>query len=129
MNLIPRNFFLDDVFDDFLTSKPNHQFKCDIYEKDNEYHIEMDAPGFSKDNLMVEVDNGYVTIKLAKSESKEDKDKNYIRRERNVTEYQRSFYVGDVDSEQIKATFKDGTIDVVVPKPELVETKKVIAIE
>lgn len=129
MQLIPRNFYLDDIFEDFLTHRDNHRFKCDIYEKDDKYYIDMDAPGFSKENLTVEVDKGYLTIKLAKTDETEDENKNYIRRERTVTEYQRSFYVGDIDSEKISATFKNGTINIEIPKADLIETKKVINIE
>jgi len=129
MQLIPKNFYLDDFFDDFLTSRDNHRFKCDIYEKDNKYYIDMDAPGFSKENLTIEVDKGYLMVKLSKTNEEEDEKKNYIRRERTITEYQRSFYVGDIDDEKISASFKNGTINIVIPKNEIIETKKIINIE
>ena len=58
MNLIPRNFFLDDVFNDFLAVKELPTFKCDIYEKDNKYFLEADLPGFSKEDIVIEVDEG-----------------------------------------------------------------------
>ena len=129
MDLIPRSFFLDDMFDNFLTSKDTNSFKCDIYEKDGNYCIEMDAPGYTKDNIKIDCDNGYLTIKVSKSDESTDDGKNYIRKERSTREYQRTFYVGDVDTNDIKATFKDGILKIDLPKPEVVETKKTIEIE
>ena len=128
MNLIPRNFFLDDFLDDFFVPRDNN-LKCDIYEKDGAYHIEMDAYGFKKDDFKIECDNGYLTISVAKNEEKNDERKTYIRRERYSKEYRRSFYVGDLDSENIKASFKDGVLRITIPKKEEIETRKVIDID
>lgn len=129
MNLIPRNFFLDDLFDDFLASKDTSNLKCDIYEKDGKYHIEMDAIGFNKDDMNISYDNGYLTVELSTNEEKEDKKKNYIRRERYQKDYKRTFYVGETKSEEITANFKDGVLKVTVPKQEKIESKKKIEIE
>ena len=131
MKLVPRGegFFLDDVFSDFLSSKDTNSFKCDIYEKDNKYFIELDTPGCSKEDTSIECDNGYLTVKVSKKEENEDEGKNYIRRERSSREYSRSFYVGDVNPEMIKANFKNGCLIIEVPKQEKVETKKTIQIE
>ena len=54
MDLIPRKFYLDDIFDDFISSKKEQNMKCDIYEKDGNYHIEMDIPGFDKKDIQIE---------------------------------------------------------------------------
>jgi HSP20 family protein len=129
MNLIPRDFFLDDVFSDFLTSKDTNHLKCDIYEKGNKYFIEMDMPGFKKEDAKIECDNGYITIKVSKNDEKIDESKNYIKKERYFNEYQRSFYVGDIDTNDIKASFKDGVVLVEVPKEEKTSTRKVIEIQ
>ncbi|CCZ59990.1 heat shock protein Hsp20 [Clostridium sp. CAG:710] len=131
MKLVPRDesFFLDDVFGDFLSSKDTANMKCDIYEKGDKYYIEMDTPGYSKDDTTIECDNGYLTVKVSKKEESSDEEKNYIRRERSTREYSRSFYVGDVDPESIKASFKNGCLTVEVPKEEKKETKKLIQIE
>lgn len=129
MNLIPRNFFLDDLFDDFLTSKDTNNLKCDIYEKDGKYNIEMDAIGFNKEDMNILYDNGYLTVELSTNEEKEDKKKNYIRRERYQKDYKRTFYVGEINSEEITANFKDGVLKVTVPKQEKIESKKKIEIE
>lgn len=130
MNLIPRgDFFLDDVFNNFLNSKDTNSFKCDIYEKDGKYFIEMDTPGINKEDTTIECDNGYLTVKVSAKKENSDEGKNYIRRERSMREVSRSFYVGDVDPDKIKANFKNGCLTIEVPKQEKVETKKTIQIE
>lgn len=129
MNLIPKDFFLDDVFSDFLTSKESNNLKCDIYEQDGKYYIEMDAHGFKKDDLNIEFDKGYLNISIAKNEEKKDEGRNYIRKERYSKEYKRSFYIGDIDAENLKAEFNDGLLKISIPKKEEVENKKIINIE
>ena len=130
MKLIPRDdFFLEDVFSDFLSSKDTNSFKCDIYEKEGKYYIELDTPGCSKEDTSIECDNGYLTVKVSKKMENNDEGKNYIRRERSAKEYSRSFYVGDVDTDKIKANFKNGCLTIEVPKEEKIETKKTIQIE
>ena len=130
MNLIPRKYYLDDIFDNFLSVPEESNMKCDIYEKDGVYHIEMDIPGFDKKDIKVECDKGYLTITAKKEEKEEEhKDKNYIRRERRYGTYKREFYLGELDSEKINAEFKDGVLTVTVPKKEEVETKTVIEIK
>ena len=130
MNLIPRKYYLDDIFDNFLSVPEESNMKCDIYEKDGVYHIEMDIPGFDKKDIKVECDKGYLTITAQKEEKEEEhKDKNYIRRERRYGTYKREFYLGELDSEKINAEFKDGVPTVTVPKKEEVETKTVIEIK
>ena len=71
MNLIPRNFFLDDFFDDFGKVRVN-DFKCDIYEEDNDYVVEMDVPGFNKDEINIDVENGYLTISAEHSDERNE---------------------------------------------------------
>lgn len=131
MDLIPRKFYLDDVFNDFISSRKEDTMKCDIYEKGGDYHIEMDIPGFEKKDISVETKDGYLTIKAEKSNEAEeqDQDKNYIRRERSYGKYERSFYLGDLDGDKVEAEFQNGMLKVVVPKKEEIETKKVIEIK
>lgn len=127
MNIIPKSFYLDDIFDNFDSTR-NNNMKCDIYEKDGDYHIEIDIPGFDKKDIKVECDNGYLTVTAKKDEEAEDKSKNYIRRERSYGKYQRSFYIGDMDSSEIRAKFKHGMLKIIVPKVETKETKRHIEI-
>lgn len=131
MDLIPRKFYLDDIFDDFISSKKEQNMKCDIYEKGGDYHIEMDIPGFDKKDISVETKDGYLTIKAEKTNevNEEDKDKNYIRRERSYGKYERSFYLGDLDENKVDAQFQNGMLKITVPKKEEVDNRKVIEIK
>ena len=130
MDLFPRTVYLDDIFDDFLSTKKEQNMKCDIYEENNNYHIEVDIPGFDKKDISVEVKDGYLIISAVKNNEVEDKDskRNYIRRERVYGKYERSFYVGDLDEDKINAEFNNGMLKIVVPKKEKQENKKIIEI-
>ena len=127
-----RKYYLDSIFDDFMDDMepryPMETMKCDIYEKDGAYHIEADVPGFKKEEIAVECEDGYVTISAEKNEETEDSDKKYLKRERNYSKTTRKFYVGDIDSNEIKAEFKDGILSLVVPKQEKLPNKKTIDI-
>lgn len=111
----------------------------DIKENDTGYEMTIDLPGFSKDEVSVDLQNGYLIISAAKgldqnkAESDEEAKKgNYIRRERYVGSCQRSFYVGDaITHEDVKAKFKHGILTIEIPKKDAnqVEAKKYIAIE
>ena len=139
MSISPRmmsnKVYLNGMFDDFLFSRfKNSTFerlKCDIYEKDNVYYLEMDIPGFDKKDIQIESKNGYLTIVAEKKveNDDEDKKKNYIRRERCYGKYERSFYLGDLESDNIEASFTDGILKIVVPKKEESENKKFIEIK
>ena len=106
--------------------------QCDIYEKDGIYNIEMDVPGFNKEDIKMEFTDGYLTILAERhTEEKDNLDKKYIRRERKMHQKcERKFYVGDINDELIKAEFKDGMLLVSIPKEEKVkETKRIINID
>ena len=144
------SIFNDNVFDDFFDfpfyddraekklygHHAANLMKTDIQEHDNGYTLEMDLPGFKKDEIQIELNNGYMTISAAKGLDEDEKDKKsgkYIRRERYTGSCQRSFYVGeDVTEEDIKAEFKHGILKLFVPKKEAkpaVEQKKYVSIE
>ena len=108
--------------------------KTDIREHEQGYELDVDLPGFKKDEITVDLENGYLTISAAKGLDKDEQDKKgkYIRRERYAGAMQRSFYVGDiVTQEDIKAKFEDGILKLSIPKKDAkaVEAKKTIAIE
>ncbi|MDD4298478.1 MAG: Hsp20/alpha crystallin family protein [Bacilli bacterium] len=128
MNLIPRKFYLDDIFDEFLISGTNN-FKCDIYEKDDNYFLEADIPGFKKEDIKIEVEDGYLTISVHKEDENKEEGKNYLRRERYAGSFKRKFYLGNIDDENIKAEFKEGTLKIIVPKKEDLPNIKKIEIE
>ena len=108
--------------------------KTDVKETDTGYEVDIDLPGFKKDEINAQLDNGYLTISAAKGLDKDEKDKKgkYIRKERYAGAMSRSFYVGEgVTQEDIKAKYEDGILRLSVPKKEAkaVENKKYIAIE
>ena len=130
MNLIPRSFFFDDDFDGFFTpTSKRSDMKCDIYEEGNNYHIVMDVPGYDKNDINIEVKDGYLTIKASKASEENNESKKYIRRERVYSEVQRSFALGDVNVENIDAKFENGTLSIIIPKQETEETKRTIEIK
>ena len=131
MSLVPRNFYLDDIFDDFHPAPMRMDtMKCDVYEKDGSYNIEVDIPGYDKKDISVECDDGLLTITAEKNyeNNEEDKNKKYIRRERHYGKFSRTFTFNDINDEAIRADFKDGTLKIVIPKKEKNDTKKVIEI-
>ena len=123
--LTNRNFntfdIFDDIFDNFFKpttfSNKVGNMRADIKENEKEYELAVDLPGFEKKDINLTLNDGYLTIS-AKTEEKEEDKSNYIRRER-VCSYQRSFYVGDVVSEEdIKAKYNNGTLTLNIPKME-----------
>ena len=112
----------------------NNVMKTDVKETDTGYEVDIDLPGFKKDEINAQLDNGYLTISAAKGLDKDEKDKKgkYIRKERYAGAMSRSFYVGEgITQEDIKAKYEDGIVRLSVPKKEAkaVENKKYIAIE
>ena len=107
----------------------------DVRETDKGYMVDIDMPGFKKDDISLDLQNGYLTVSAHRNSSHEDKDNNgrWLRRERYAGSCSRSFYVGeDVKDSDIHASYKDGTLCLETPKPEAqqqVETKHQIAIE
>ena len=128
MRLMPRSYYLDDLFDNFLSSEDS-KMKCDIYESEGKYHIEMDIPGFRKDEIKIECNKGNIVITAENSDEQKDEDKKYLRRERVYGKYQRSFYLGDIVEDEIEASFDNGILHIVVPKLEEKETKKYIEVK
>ncbi len=138
MMMIPRrhDFDLwDDMFTDpFFTESESKLMKTDIKEKKDKYVIEMDLPGYEKDGIKVEIQDGYLTVhaKVNKQDNEEEKGK-FVRKERYTGECSRSFYVGEnVKEEDIKAKFRNGTLMLEVPKKEQhkqLPEKKYITIE
>ena len=151
-SIFGENLF-DDFFDDFFVffaydkqmkdaqkklygRRAGNMMKTDVRDHDDHYEIDVDLPGFKKEELSLELTDGYLTIKAAKGLDKDDKEKKtgkYIRRERYMGSMTRSFYVGDtITQEEIKAEYKNGVLKLTVPKPDpnkKVEKTNYIAIE
>ena len=95
--------------------------KTDVRETENSYELDVDLPGFKKEDVNVELKNGYLTIATSKSLDKDEKDQKgrYIRQERYAGAMSRSFYVGeDVQPSEISAKFENGILQLSVPKAE-----------
>lgn len=143
-SLFTENLF-DDFFDemdkDFFGKKnplygkhAQNMMKTDIREKDDSYELDVDLPGFKKDEIKVQLKDGYLTLSAAKGLDKDQQDKqgNYIRRERYAGTMSRSFFVGeDVAQEDIHAKYEDGILRLSVPKkaPKKIENTGYISIE
>ena len=145
-SIFGENLFDDDwmnfPFNDEFWGKKNplygkhaqNMMKTDIRETDGSYELDVDLPGFKKDEIQVQLKDGYLVLSAAKGLDKDEKDKegNYIRKERYSGSCQRSFYVGEgVKQEDLKAAFNNGILTVAVPKEvqKPVEEKQYITIE
>ena len=93
-------------------------FKVDVKEMDDHYELTADLPGMKKEDVALHYENGYLTVAASHDESKDEKDEagNYIRRERHTGEVSRSFYIDGIDEANIHAEFKDGVLQVKLPK-------------
>ena len=145
------SIFGENLFDDFMDFPFERDFwgrrnplygkneqnimKTDVRETDSSYELDIDLPGFKKDEVTAKLENGYLTISASKGLNKDEKDKEsgkYIRRERYAGAVSRSFYVGEhIRQEDIHAKFEDGILKLTVPKKDAkqVDEKKYISIE
>ena len=123
MMLMPRrnSFDLDDFFDDpFFRREERHPhplMKTDIRENENSYIIDVDLQEFDKENINIDVTDGYLNINASVNNEEKEEKENYLRKERFSGECSRSFYIGDeVKTEDIKANFRNGILTLNVPK-------------
>lgn len=129
MMMIPKRKNEFDLFDDMfndsflMSGNSSRLMKTDIKEKDKEYVIEMDLPGYEKENIKINIADGYLTIHVVSSKNSSEKEEGkFVRKERYLGECSRSFYIGDdVNEDSIKASFKNGILKVEIPKKEAVE--------
>ena len=147
--LLP-SIFNDNVFDDWFDfpdfrdidkaerklygRHANRLMMTDVHEHDDHYELDIDLPGFKKEEISLELDNGYLIVSAAKGLDEDDKTRKgkLIRQERYTGSMQRSFYVGEgVKEEDVKAKFEHGVLKLCVPKPEqeVLPRKKTIRIE
>ena len=124
--MLPSKMFFDDVLSELT---PDVNMRSDIYEKDNQIFIEMDAPGYDKKDIKVECNKGNITIKLEK-EQEEKENKKYLHRERKSYEkLERTFHVSDIDEDSIEASFKNGILLIKINKIDEDKNKKLIEIK
>ena len=139
MMMIPRrkNEFdlLDEMFrEPFFTDYESKVMKTDIKEKKDKYLIDLELPGYEKENIKIDVEDGYLTVHAEMDSKNEEKEEGkFVRKERYMGSCSRSFYVGtEVKNEDIKASFKNGILKIEVPKKEEkkeLDEKKYIEIE
>lgn len=122
--------FMDDMFDSMFSfpfdyKRAVDQMKTDISDCGDAYELEVELPGYAKEDVKADLKDGYLTILAKKEENKESNEEQFIRRERYTGECSRSFYVGEqVTKEDIKAQFEDGVLRIRVPKKEAIEQKE-----
>ena len=123
-NLVTSDFFnTDDFFNDRLWLNKSEEPSMNIKETDDNYEIELAAPGYSKKDFEVNIDNGYLNISAQKSESKEEKEENYKCKEFSYDSFERSLLLPEsVKEEDVKAKYKDGILSFNLTKKE--EAKK-----
>lgn len=123
--MLPSKIFFDDNF-----FKGEEKVRTDVYEKDGRIYVEMEAPGYTKDDINISLDKGDLTVTFTKESHEEDKDnKKYLHRERRTySKITRSFYLGEVDEDDVEASFKNGVLLVSSPKKKEIETRKTISI-
>lgn len=138
-SIFEKNFF-DDFFNDtfatpFRFMNNNRVMNTDVQDLGDSYQVDIELPGFSKEEIKAQLENGYLTIEASHNENKEENDKNgnYIRKERYMGKCNRSFYVGDkITEEDMKANFSNGVLKLEFPKDnkkQEKEEKKYITIE
>ena len=130
------NFFGDDFFGEHSPLYGKHGknlMKTDIHEKDGGYELAIDLPGFKKDEISLDIKDGYLSISAQKGLDKDEEDKKgrIIRQERYAGVCSRSFYVGDVKPEDVKAKYESGVLTITLPKdePKKLENKSRITLE
>lgn len=122
--MLPSRLFFDDSF-----FKGEETVKCDVFEKDGKVFVEMEAPGYTKEDISLSIDKGELSVTFEKEDEKEEH-KKYLHRERkSYSKVTRSFYLGDINEEEIDASFKNGILVVSAPKKKEIETKKKISIK
>ncbi len=135
MRFLPTiNDVFDDLFyDSFKDYSSVNAMRTDITEKDNQYLLNMELPGFKKEDIQMELRDGYLLVNATKNVDNEEKDSegHIIRRERYSGSCSRNFYVGDIRQEDIKASFDNGELRISFPKDNVkqVEEKKYITID
>lgn len=122
--MLPSRLFFDDSF-----FKGEESIKCDVFEKDGNVCVEMEAPGYKKDDITISIDKGELSVTFEKKEEEEE-NKKYLHRERkSYSKLTRTFFLGDINEDEIDASFKNGILSLSCPKKTIVETKKTIDIK
>ena len=122
--MLPSDYF----FRDLDLPPRGKRMDCDIYEKDGKYHLEMDLPGYNKEDIKIECHKGNIKITAEHHEEFHNKDKKFICHERHFGKVERSFYLGDICEDTIDAKFNNGTLKLEI-ETQKEEDKKYITIK
>ncbi|HHT39505.1 MAG: Hsp20/alpha crystallin family protein [Acholeplasmatales bacterium] len=117
-----RRGLFDSFFDDFFTEN-TISLRTDLIEQERDYLFKVDLPGVNKEDIKINLKNNYLTITVEKKEEKEVEESRYLRKERYFGSATRSYYVGNVNTDDLKASYENGVLEVVVPKEGKEETK------
>jgi HSP20 family protein len=111
---------LENIGRDFFGNGEYMRFRTDIKDTGKAYELEAELPGFTKEDIKIDVEGDYLTVSAEHKENKEEKDAegNYIRRERYYGSFSRSFDISGVNPESISASYQDGVLKLVMPKQE-----------
>ena len=113
------SFLEDPFFGDLLSpickATPT-MMRTDIIENEDSYEVKVDLPGVNKDNISIDLEDGYLTISYKEEKENEEDTSKYLRKERYFGSQERSFYVGDIEIENVDAKFENGVLDIVLPK-------------
>lgn len=114
-----------------MKNNKHYPMKCDVREKENKYILEMDLPGYKKENIKARIENGYLVVSAENEKVTNEQHLRFVRQERYTGQVSRSFYLGDdISQEEIKAEFKHGVLKFEIPKKtEKQMEKQTIAIE
>ncbi|MBO4218685.1 MAG: Hsp20/alpha crystallin family protein [Erysipelotrichaceae bacterium] len=118
-----RSFF-DDFFAPTFYRGNFSGMHTDITEKEDEYLLEVELPGYKKEDVKISLEDGYLKIEASKNTENKEETRKYISREIYRGSMSRSFYVGNIDQNKVKANFNDGILEISVPKDELPEEDK-----
>lgn len=135
MKFLPtiNDVFNDLFYDPFMNRSTVDTMRTDIFERDGQYVLSMELPGYNKEDIKMELNDGYLKISATKNVNNDvtDNEGHTIRRERYSGSCSRNFYVGDIKEEDIRASFNNGELEISIPKDNVkqVEEKKYITID
>ncbi len=133
-NAVGESLF-DPLFDAFIgmpieTKKGNRLMRTDIEEKDDSFVVSIEMPGIKKENVKVSLNDGTLRVSYKQDETNNvSNDHHFIKKERFISEGERSYYLGDVDNNSVNASLENGILNIVVPKAAKVDNTKYIEIK
>lgn len=131
MSLSARDYYTKDLLDELFDNSYNKTTccKCDIYQKDGRYCIEIEMPGASKEDVVLDLEEGYLIVQYTQKNIGDHEDRKYIRHERKINSIERRFYVGHIPENSITAELKNGILEICFPLENNASTKRSIEIK